>query len=60
MRDPCNLCPDKDSCAIKEVILFIKSLCIKKFHGNLIIPFKDGKFGKIKKEEIIDLKKKIV
>lgn len=51
----CINCSDKEICGVKNLVRLIKYLSKNNFHGNLIVPFKGGKFGKIKKEEIIDL-----
>ncbi|MBU4304464.1 MAG: hypothetical protein KJ893_02395 [Candidatus Omnitrophica bacterium] len=56
MEGNCKISYQKsEECLLKELMAFLSKLSFDKFHGNIIIPFKDGKFGKIRKEEIIDL-----
>ena len=51
----CKDCEDFGTCPFPDLMTFLKDLVHQKFHGNIIIPFKDGKPGKVKKEEIVDL-----
>ncbi len=36
---------------------FLKKQVHEKFHGNIVIPFKDGIPGKVRREEVVDLTK---
>jgi len=36
---------------------YLKKQVHAKFHGNIIIPFKDGDPGKVRREEVVDLTK---
>ncbi|HOK39931.1 MAG TPA: hypothetical protein PLD27_02690 [bacterium] len=51
----CWDCKFIEECKIKDFLCYLRELVNNKFHGNIIIPFKDGHIGKIKKEEIIDI-----
>jgi len=43
--------------AAGRVLEFLKKQVHEKFHGNIVIPFKDGHPGKVRREEVIDLKR---
>jgi hypothetical protein len=56
--ETCKECSEYERCPFPDLMAYLKDLVHEKFHGNIIIPFKDGIPGKIKKEEIIDIHRK--
>jgi len=55
--DTCLECSELATCPFPDLMAYLKDLVHQKFHGNIVIPFKDGMPGKIKKEEIVDFQK---
>ncbi|MFH1861307.1 MAG: hypothetical protein ABH878_00715 [bacterium] len=53
----CVDCEDLEECPFPALMSYLKELVHQKFHGNIIIPFKDGIPGKIRKEEIVDFQR---
>ncbi len=51
----CIECEEFDTCPFPQLMDYLKDLVHEKFHGNIIIPFKDGHPGKLRREEIVDL-----
>ncbi len=52
----CRDCEEFDTCPFPSLMDYLKDLVHEGFHGNIIIPFKDGHPGKLRREEIVDLK----
>lgn len=52
----CRDCDEFDTCRLPSLMAYLKELVHEGFHGNIIIPFKDGHPGKLRREEIVDLK----
>ncbi len=52
----CRDCEEFDTCPFPSLMDYLKELVHERFHGNIIIPFKDGRPGKLRREEIVDLK----
>ena len=50
----CQDCVEFEKCPFPDLMAYLKDLIHEGFHGNIIIPFKDGMPGKIRKEEIIN------
>ncbi|NQS99383.1 MAG: hypothetical protein HQ591_13115 [candidate division Zixibacteria bacterium] len=55
--ETCRECSEFDNCPFPDLMAYLKELVHDHFHGNIVIPFKDGIPGKIRKEEIINFKK---
>jgi len=51
----CIDCDEFGTCPFPKLMEFLKTQVHDRFHGNIIIPFKDGHPGKVRREEIIDL-----
>ncbi|MBC8277025.1 MAG: hypothetical protein H8E46_02250 [FCB group bacterium] len=54
LPETCKECTEFDTCPFPDLMSYLKDLVHDNFHGNIIIPFKDGRPGKIKKEEIVN------
>ena len=53
----CADCDEFATCPFPTLMEYLKALVHERFHGNIIIPFKDGHPGKVRREEVVDLKK---
>jgi hypothetical protein len=53
----CVDCEEFATCPFPSLMEFLKKQVHEKFHGNIVIPFKDGHPGKVRREEVIDLKR---
>ena len=53
----CIDCDEFETCPFPSLMEFLKKQVHDKFHGNIVIPFKDGHPGKVRREEVIDLKR---
>ena len=52
--ETCKECSEFHGCPFPSLMAYLKELVHSQFHGNIVIPFKDGIPGKIKKEEIVN------
>lgn len=53
----CIDCDEYTTCPFPTLMEFLKTQVHDKFHGNIVIPFKDGIPGKVRREEVVDLTK---
>jgi hypothetical protein len=53
----CVDCDEYGICPFPNLMEYLKKQVHEKFHGNIIIPFKDGHPGKVRREEVVDLTK---
>ena len=51
----CADCEEFETCPFPALMDYLKALVHEKFHGNIIIPFKDGHPGKVRRDEVVDL-----
>ena len=51
----CIECEEFATCPFPSLMDYLKRLVHERFHGNIVIPFKDGHPGKLRRDEVIDL-----
>ncbi len=54
----CRDCPDYDECRFVGLMMLLRELKERKFHGSLHIHFQHGEPGNVRKEEVIDFIRK--
>lgn len=55
MPKRCIDCDELETCPFPSLMEYLKRQVHEKFHGNIVIPFRDGFPGKLRREEIVDL-----